>query len=69
MNVREQILEWVERDREPIIQFLSRFVAKPSPNPPGDTRDKGDKGDQSAHGKPPRLSLYKLSLASCGGSA
>ena len=39
MNVREQILEWVERDRESIIQFLSGFVAKPSPNPPGDTRD------------------------------
>ena len=39
MNVREQILEWVERDRESIIQFLSGFVATPSPNPPGDTRD------------------------------
>jgi len=36
-SVRDQILAWIEQDRDELIQFLSRFVAIPSPNPPGDT--------------------------------
>jgi succinyl-diaminopimelate desuccinylase len=36
---RDEILAWIERDRDAIVRFLSRFVAIPSPNPPGDTRD------------------------------
>lgn len=36
--MREQILTWIEEDREALVQFLSRFVAVPSPNLPGDTR-------------------------------
>jgi succinyl-diaminopimelate desuccinylase len=36
-SVRDQILAWIERDRDELVQFLSRFVAIPSPNPPGDT--------------------------------
>ena len=39
MSVREQILTWIDEDREKLIRFLSEFVAIPSPNPPGDTRD------------------------------
>ena len=37
MDIKQQLLEWIEQDREEIIQFLSGFVATPSPNPPGDT--------------------------------
>lgn len=39
MSPREQILAWIEQDREKLVGFLSRFVSIPSPNPPGDTRD------------------------------
>ena len=35
---RAQLLSWIERDRHMLVQFLSDFVAKASPNPPGDTR-------------------------------
>lgn len=38
-DLRDAILAWIERDRDAIIRFLSRFVAIPSPNPPGDTRE------------------------------
>ena len=38
MTPREQILDWIERDRDELVRFLSAFVAMPSPNPPGDTR-------------------------------
>jgi succinyl-diaminopimelate desuccinylase len=38
MTPREQILAWIERDRDELVRFLSAFVAIPSPNPPGDTR-------------------------------
>jgi succinyl-diaminopimelate desuccinylase len=37
-SVRDTLLAWIERDRDTIVEFLSRFVAIPSPNPPGDTR-------------------------------
>jgi succinyl-diaminopimelate desuccinylase len=39
MDPKEQILAWIEQDREELVRFLSAFVAIPSPNPPGDTRD------------------------------
>ncbi|RAI01518.1 peptidase [Acuticoccus sediminis] len=36
---RRTLLEWIEADREALIDFLSRFVRAASPNPPGDTRE------------------------------
>ena len=36
--VRDTLLSWIEQDCAAIVQFLSDFVAIPSPNPPGDTR-------------------------------
>jgi succinyl-diaminopimelate desuccinylase len=36
---RRQLLAWVDADRDKLVGFLSGFLAKPSPNPPGDTRD------------------------------
>ena len=40
MNADKQdLLSWVERDRELLIKFLSRFIQAKSPNPPGDTRE------------------------------
>lgn len=38
-SVRETLLGWIENDRDAIVTFLSQFVAIPSPNPPGDTRE------------------------------
>jgi succinyl-diaminopimelate desuccinylase len=35
---RQQILDWIEQDREDIIRFLQGFVREKGPNPPGDTR-------------------------------
>jgi succinyl-diaminopimelate desuccinylase len=35
---RDALLSWIDRDRDSILKFLSDFVAKPSPNPPGDTK-------------------------------
>jgi succinyl-diaminopimelate desuccinylase len=39
---RERLLDWIERDRAALIDFLSRFVRAKSPNPPGDTREAVD---------------------------
>ncbi|MET0569021.1 MAG: hypothetical protein ABWZ74_08075 [Hyphomicrobiaceae bacterium] len=36
---RQQLLDWIERDRDELVQFLQAFVRHKSPNPPGDTRD------------------------------
>jgi succinyl-diaminopimelate desuccinylase len=36
---KRELLEWIERDRDRAIDFLSRFIQAKSPNPPGDTRD------------------------------
>lgn len=33
------ILDWIERDRNRLVEFLSHFVQARSPNPPGDTRN------------------------------
>ncbi len=35
---RQDLLDWVERDRDQLIQFLRDFVRCKGPNPPGDTR-------------------------------
>ena len=35
---RDVLLSWIDRDRDLLVRFLSDFVAKPSPNPPGDTK-------------------------------
>jgi succinyl-diaminopimelate desuccinylase len=37
-GIGETLLGWIDRDRDQLVAFLSRFVAIPSPNPPGDTR-------------------------------
>lgn len=38
-SVKDRVLSWIEQDRDELVGFLSRFVAIPTPNPPGDTRD------------------------------
>ena len=35
---RQQLLDWIERDRDDLVRFLQEFVRHKSPNPPGDTR-------------------------------
>jgi len=37
MDARQQILDWIEMDRDKLVGFFSDFLAKPSANPPGDT--------------------------------
>ena len=40
MNTGKQtLLDWIERDKDMLIAFLSDFVRAKSPNPPGDTRN------------------------------
>lgn len=36
---RQQLLDWIEEERDALVAFFSGFVAHASPNPPGDTRD------------------------------
>ncbi len=36
--LRQTLLSWIDRDRDLLVEFLSDFVARPSPNPPGDTK-------------------------------
>jgi succinyl-diaminopimelate desuccinylase len=33
------LLDWIDQDREALIDFLSGFIQAKSPNPPGDTRE------------------------------
>ncbi len=35
---KKQLLDWIEQDKDMLVQFLSQFVACKTPNPPGDTR-------------------------------
>lgn len=35
---RQQLLDWIDRDRDDLVRFLQAFVRHKSPNPPGDTR-------------------------------
>jgi succinyl-diaminopimelate desuccinylase len=37
MTLRNQLLDWIEEERDDIIGFFQEFVRAPSPNPPGDT--------------------------------
>jgi len=39
MDARQQLLDWIEADREELVAFFSGFLSKPSANPPGDTRE------------------------------
>ncbi|MED5396194.1 MAG: ArgE/DapE family deacylase [Pseudomonadota bacterium] len=39
MDPRRRLLDWIEADREKLVEFFSSFLSKPSPNPPGDTRE------------------------------
>src|SRR5215207_4613218 len=36
--MKQQLMEFVERDRDTILSFIQDFVRCKSPNPPGDTR-------------------------------
>jgi len=38
-NPKEELLRWVNEDRDKLIDFLSRFVQAKSPNPPGNTKE------------------------------
>ncbi len=38
-DLKQQLLDWIEEDRKKLAGFFSEFVATPSPNPPGDTRN------------------------------
>lgn len=42
LTPKDAVLAWIEEDRDDLIAFLSKFVAIPSPNPPGDTRAAAD---------------------------
>jgi len=35
--MREQLLAWIEADRDLLVEFLQSFIRAKSPNPPGDT--------------------------------
>ena len=37
-----ELLNWIERDRTELIEFLRNFVRQKGPNPPGDTRTTAD---------------------------
>ena len=39
---KQRILNWIEQDREKLVGFLSEFLRRQSPNPPGDTRAAAD---------------------------
>ena len=36
-DLKEQLVRWIDEDRDKIIGFLCDFVRAKSPNPPGDT--------------------------------
>ena len=39
MDARQQLLDWIDADRDKLVRFFSDFLSKPSANPPGDTRE------------------------------
>ena len=39
MDPRKALLDWIERDRDRLIDFYQGFIRAKSPNPPGDTRE------------------------------
>ena len=38
-DLRQQLVDWIDADRDRLVAFLSQLVQARSPNPPGDTRD------------------------------
>ena len=36
---KRELLGWIDRDRDRLIDFFSGFIRAKSPNPPGDTRE------------------------------
>ncbi len=47
MDARQQLLDWIEADRDKLVGFFSEFVSKPSPNPPGVTTGAELRGSHS----------------------
>ena len=41
-NDREQLIAWIEQDRDTLVAFLRAFVRCKGPNPPGNTRSTAD---------------------------
>src|SRR4051812_715158 len=39
---KDTILAWIENDRSKLVTFLSEFLKRENPNPPGDTRSGAD---------------------------
>ncbi len=37
--MKDQLLQWIDRDKDRLVGFLSGFLRAKSPNPPGDTRE------------------------------
>lgn len=54
---RQQLIDWIEQDREALVTFLRDFVRQKSPNPPGDTRSTARfvTGHLDRHGAPYRI--------------
>ena len=40
-DMRAQLIDWIDEDRDVFLEFLGDFVRAKSPNPPGDTREAG----------------------------
>lgn len=38
-DLHRTVLDWIEADRDTLVDFLGRFTRAKSPNPPGDTRE------------------------------
>lgn len=69
-SIRDRILDWIEHDRETLVSFLARFVAIPSPNPPGDTRKAAEflLSHLHAHGVPAEIRSAKPDLPNIVGT-
>lgn len=37
--LKNQLVQWIDEDKEKLVKFLSGFIQSKSPNPPGDTRE------------------------------
>jgi succinyl-diaminopimelate desuccinylase len=68
--IRERILGWIEEDQGTLIDFLPRFVAVGSPNPPGDTREAAQflLAHLRAHGVPAEILSARDDLPNFVGS-
>ena len=38
-DLKNQLLYWIDEDKEKLVEFLKGFIQAKSPNPPGDTRE------------------------------